>query len=247
MDTLNPTKHNFVYDYETDRQKKFIALILFLSSVLVFAFSVVGLLDYFSIHTSELLKNLLGYTNKWSTSYGPDWFVGLNKDVSALGGFPLVPIFFTIAVIYYHLRRESRRLWRLAFIVLAGAFLMLTTKLIFADDLDSSLLELIIGSISSFPSGHAMMGTIFYGTLAVTISRRQHSRKTKRLTIITGIVIIILIGISRVLPGTHTLKEVIAGWSLGLAWLCFCWFLERYIKKGRDLQKRSQHIPHIKT
>jgi undecaprenyl-diphosphatase len=247
MDTVNTAKYNFVYDYETDRQKKIIALIIFLSSLLVFAFSVVGLLDYFSIHTSELLKNLLGYTNKWSTSYGPDWFVGLNKDVSALGGVPLLPIFFTIAIIYYHLRRESRRLWRLVFIVLAGAFLMLMTKLIFSDGIDNSPFEIIIGSISSFPSGHAMMGTIFYGTLAVTISRRQHSRKTKRLTLITGIVLIILIGISRVLPGTHTLNEVIAGWSLGLIWLCFCWFLERYIKKGRDLQKRSQHIPQIKT
>lgn len=246
MDTLNPAKNNFIYDYEADRQKKFIALIIFLSSVLVFAFSVFGLIDPISNKTSKLLQNFLGFTNKWSTSYGPQWFVGLNKDVSALGGFPLVPIFFTIAVTYYHLRRESRRLWRLTFIVLAGAFLMLTTKLFFADEFDTSAFELIIGSVSSFPSGHAMMGTIFYGTLAVTISRRQHSRKTKRLTIISGIVIILLIGISRILPGTHTLNEVIAGWSLGLAWLCFCWFLERYIKKGRDQQRRSQHIPEIK-
>jgi len=247
MDTLNPAKHNFVYDDEADRQKKFIALIIFLSSLLVFAFSVVGLIDPISNKTSDLLQNFLGFTNKWSTSYGPEWFVGLNKEISALGGFLLLFIFFTIIITYYHLRRESRRLWRFAFVVFVGAFIMLSTKIIFAEELIDEPLKLIIGSISSYPSGHAMMSTIFYGTLSVTISRRQHSQKTKRLTLISGIVIIILIGIGRILPGIHTLNEVLAGWSLGLAWLSFCWLLERYIKKARYQKKELQNSDHIKT
>ena len=75
------------------------------------------------------------------------------------------------------------------------------------------------------------MGTIFYTTLAVTISRRQHSNKTRRLTFISGIVIVFLIGISRILPGNHSVADVIAGWSLGMIWLCLCWILERRIKK----------------
>lgn len=239
MDTLNSVKYNFVYDYEADRQKKLIALILFISSSLLFASSVVGLTDFISVHVSKSLEYYLGLTNKWSTTFGPEWFVSLNKDVSALGGFLLISIFFTITIVYYKLRRESRRLWRLAFIVLMGALIMLIVKMFVSNELIDDHSEIIIGTVSSFPSGHAMMGTIFYGTLAVTISRRQHSKKTKRLTLISGIVIIILIGISRVLPGIHTLNEVIAGWSLGLVWLCICWFLERYIRNASALQKKS--------
>jgi undecaprenyl-diphosphatase len=246
MDTINSSNYNFLYDYEFDRQKKFIALVIFISSSLVFVFSAVGLTDFISNQTSEFLKIHLGLTNKWSTTFGPEWFVSLNKDVSALGGFLLISIFFTITIIYYRLRKESRRLWRFAFIVLMGAIMMLIVKMIVSNELIDDHSEIIIGTVSSFPSGHAMMGTIFYGTLAVTISRRQHSKRTKRLTLFSGIVIIILIGISRVLPGIHTLNEVIAGWSLGLTWLCLCWFLERYIKNARALQKNSNHSPNTK-
>ncbi|NUM63369.1 MAG: phosphatase PAP2 family protein [Ignavibacteriaceae bacterium] len=119
---------------------------------------------------------------------------------------------------------------------------MLIAKYFFAPDVQSEQFDFFNATEYKLPSGHAMMGTIFYLTLAVTISRRQHSSKTKRLTIISGVVLIILIGISRILPGIHSLKDVVAGWSLGLVWLCLCWFVERYIKKASDLQKRSQQV-----
>jgi undecaprenyl-diphosphatase len=183
--------------------------------------------------TAIILQEQLGFTNKWSKSFGPEWFVDINKDFSALGGLPLVSIFVVIIVSYYNLRNESRRLWRFLFILVLGAVLMYTVKLIFASDFPDDIKEFIICSVSSFPSGHAMMGAIFYTTLAVTISRRQHSKRTKRLTIISGLIIILIIGICRVLPGIHNLKDVIAGWSLGFAWLSFCWLLERHIKKNQ--------------
>jgi len=237
MDQQKPSKYNPVKDFEAERRNKFIALIIFFSSLLIFALTVIGVTDSISNHTSEFLLNHLGLTNKWSTSFGPEWFVGLNKNISALGGFPLLPIFFTIVVTYYYLCEESGRLWRLVFIVLGGVFLMLIVKLNFAVEIENIAFKLIIGSISSFPSGHSMMGTIFYGSLAVTISRIQHSRKTKMFILITGAIIIIFIMISRILPGIHTLNDVIAGWSLGLAWLSFCWILEKYFRKTRGLKK----------
>ena len=227
-------KHQHIFDYEADRQSKYWALIILISSILLFSFSALGLLDWLSNLTSNFLLDNLGYTNKWSKSFGPEWFVKLNTEFSALGGFPLMFIFITVVVIYYHLRRETRRLWRLLFIIVVGGLLLLVTKIVFAPEIPDEPFEIMTNQISSFPSGHAMMGTIFYATLAVIISRRQHSRKTKRLTLITGIVIIILIGISRILPGTHSATEVIAGWTLGLIWLCLCWILERKIKRGLD-------------
>ncbi|MCE7857943.1 MAG: phosphatase PAP2 family protein, partial [Ignavibacteria bacterium CHB3] len=139
-------------------------------------------------------------------------------------------------------RKQSKRLWRLVFIIVGGGLILLIAKYFFAPDVQSEQFDFFNATEYKLPSGHAMMGTIFYLTLAVTISRRQHSSKTKRLTIISGVVLIILIGISRILPGIHSLKDVVAGWSLGLVWLCLCWFVERYIKKASDLQKRSQQV-----
>ncbi len=217
--------------YEADRRSKYRALIILVSSLLIFASSALGLFNWLSDFTSSFLESNLGFTNKWSKSIGPEWFVGLNKDVAALGGFPLLFIFLIIIIIYYKLRKQSRRLWRLLFIMVGGGILMLVTKTFFAHEIPDDPIEIVTNSISSFPSGHAMMGTIFYTTLAVTISRRQHSNKTRRFTLISGIVIVLLIGISRILPGNHSVADVFAGWSLGMIWLCLCWILERRIKK----------------
>jgi undecaprenyl-diphosphatase len=218
-------------DYETERQKKYYTLILLISSSLIFLISALGLFDWLSDLTSSFLESNLGFTNKWSKSIGPEWFVGLNKDVAALGGFPVLFIFMAIIIIYYNLRKESRRLWRLLFIMVGGCVLMLIAKTFFAHEIPDDPIEIVTNSISSFPSGHAMIGAIFYTTLAVTISRRQHSHKTKRFTLISGVVIIFLIGISRILPANHSVADVFAGWSLGVIWLCLCWILERRIKK----------------
>jgi len=224
-------KSQYIFNYEADRQSKYWALIILMSSILLFVISALGFLDGLSNSISNFLLINLGYTNKWSKSYGPQWFVNLNSEVSALGGFPLMFIFIVIIVTYYHLRKETRRLWRLLFIIIVGGFLLLITKLIFAPEIPDEPFEIMTNQISSFPSGHAVMGTIFYITLAVAISRRQHSQKTKRLTLITGAIIVFLIGISRIIPGNHTVKEIVAGWSLGMIWLCLCWILERKIKR----------------
>lgn len=221
-----------IQDFETDRRNKYKALIILLSSSVIFLCTLLGITDGLSEQTSVLLQEKLGFTNKWSKSFGPAWFVDINKDFSALGGLPLISVFVVIIVIYYNLRNESGRLWRFLFILVMGSILMYSAKLIFASSFPDDIKEFIICSVSSFPSGHAMMGTIFYTTMAVTISRRQHSKRTKRLTIISALIIILIIGICRVLPGIHNLKDVIAGWSLGFAWLSFCWLLERYIKKN---------------
>ena len=220
-----------------ERRKEYLALVILLGSTFVFTLTFLGLTNGFSEHLSSLLLKKLGYTNRWSTYYGPEWFVDLNKEFSALGNFPLMFIFLTVSIIYYHLRRESIRLWRLLLIIVVGGLLLFCAKIIFAPEIPDEPFEIMTNQISSFPSGHAMMGTIFYITLSVTISRRQHSRKTKRLTLITGVIITLLIGISRILPGIHTLKDVLAGWSLGLIWLCVCWFLDRVIK--RHLRKET--------
>jgi undecaprenyl-diphosphatase len=224
-------KYKHIFNYKVDIQSSYRALIILVCSIIIFLLSALGLFDWLSYIVSSALLENLGYTNKWSTYFGPEWFIGINNDISALGGFPLLFIFLVIIILYYYLRKESRRLWRLLFIMVGAGIVMLIAKTTFAHEIPDDPIEILTNQISPFPSGHAMMGTIFYTALAVTISRRQHSHKTKRLTLISSIVIVLLIGVSRILPGHHSVADVFAGWSLGLIWLCLCWILERRIKK----------------
>lgn len=235
-----------LFNYKADRRSKYIALIFLISSFIMFTMSAIGFFDWVSYGLSDFLLDKLGYTNKWSNTYGPQWLVNLNFQIAALGGSLLLFIFFTFTILYYNLRSEDKRLWRLVFVIVGGGILLLITKVIFAPTVPDDFIDIIIDDISAFPSGHTMMATIFYGTLAVTISRRQHSNQTKKLTLIAGTILIILIGLSRIIPANHTLKEIIAGWSLGLIWLTLCWFLDQYLKKIRDERKRNSALNNIK-
>jgi undecaprenyl-diphosphatase len=233
MDEHVINRKHYVYNYETDRQKKVWAFIILSISLFTFLLTLIGFTDGLSQMVALLLKNKLGFTNKWTNTYGPEWWVSANKDIAALAGKVVLLIFTLILIGYFTIRIKQRRLWKFIFILFGGAALMIFFKILFAEELPYEPMHLFTTTFSNYPSGHAMMGTIFYLTLAVYISRAQHSLKTKRFTLIASVVLVVLIGFSRFLIGKHTVSEVLAGWSLGLIWLCFCWFLDRYIKKKR--------------
>lgn len=90
----------------------------------------------------------------------------------------------------------------------------------------------------SFPSGHAMFSITFYGMLVYLL---YHAIKNKGLkwSLITLLVILMLIiGFSRVYLRVHYASDVIAGFCVGFMWLVFTiWLLnrmERFSRKKLD-------------
>ncbi|MFC3885203.1 phosphatase PAP2 family protein [Bacillus songklensis] len=72
----------------------------------------------------------------------------------------------------------------------------------------------------SFPSGHAMNSMAFYGCLALLLVIYCREKKTLRLTIhILLLILILLIGTSRIYLGVHYFTDILAGYSMGFAWL----------------------------
>jgi membrane-associated phospholipid phosphatase len=70
----------------------------------------------------------------------------------------------------------------------------------------------------SFPSGHANGGLIFYFMLAILIGRMltmQNNKTTALLVRAGAVVLVLLIGFSRVYLGVHYPSDVLAGWLLG--------------------------------
>lgn len=76
--------------------------------------------------------------------------------------------------------------------------------------------------LGGFPSGHALFAGAVYGMLAWL--GRRHGRL--EVTAIS-IVVILLVGLTRVLSGSHTPSEVLGGYLLGGAWLCFVVSVDR--------------------
>ncbi len=67
----------------------------------------------------------------------------------------------------------------------------------------------------SFPSGHSALGMVAYGVLAVLVSRTRLPIAVRRIVIVALVVLIGLIGLSRVWLGVHYPTDVLAGWAAG--------------------------------
>ena len=69
----------------------------------------------------------------------------------------------------------------------------------------------------SFPSGHAMVSFCFYGLIIYFI--HKSNLKHKRIYEILLIVIIVLIGLTRIYLGVHYFSDIIGGFLFGLLYL----------------------------
>ncbi|MER2121085.1 MAG: phosphatase PAP2 family protein [Solibacillus sp.] len=78
----------------------------------------------------------------------------------------------------------------------------------------------------SFPSGHAQISVLFFLTLAYLISIWLKNKKWKFTTYGLMLVLIFLIGLSRIAEGRHYATDVLAGWSIGYTWfiICVLWY-----------------------
>jgi len=168
-----------VYSYEKDRQKLKFAYFLLSTASVVFFLTLIGITDGVSEWINNFLLDNLGYTNKWSTNYGSPSLVHTLSDLSALGGKVLLFIVTTLTVVYYAIRKENKLLWKFLTVIIGGSFLLLFTKIIFADDVPYEPIDILVSNISTYPSGHAFSAMLFYLTIAVLLTRKQRRSEVR--------------------------------------------------------------------
>ncbi len=137
---------------------------------------------------------------------------------SALGDAAVVVPVFLVVLITLVLRRE----WRTAgYWVAAIAAAEISVKLLkFAVQRARpvSVYEGIEGF--SFPSSHATLGIVVYGFLTYLVCRGRQRVAQFRIAVVSASVIV-LIAFSRLYLGVHWFSDIVAGLSLGTAWIAF--------------------------
>jgi membrane-associated phospholipid phosphatase len=74
-------------------------------------------------------------------------------------------------------------------------------------------------STYSFPSGHAVASTVFYGVMCMLVFTHARSRAVRWVAAVFAVVMVLLVAFCRVYLGAHYLSDVIAGVAVGIACL----------------------------
>jgi len=164
---------------------------------------------------------------------GPAEMESVVRDLTSLGGRPVLTL-VTLAVSgFFLLRRQFGPLLLLWVVVIGGYLLMSELKTFFARPRPEEALRLTGGASPSFPSGHAMMSTMIYMTLAIISAEFQEDRRLRFYLVGFAAFLAALIGLTRVILGAHFPSDVVAGWTLGLGWSLLCWLFAHRLRRHR--------------
>ena len=95
----------------------------------------------------------------------------------------------------------------------------------------------------AFPSGHAVVSLIFYGMIGLFLWKLLKKRWQKLTATIAAIILVFLIGFSRVYLGVHWTSDVVAGWAIGFSILAlfatYFWELEKFNPELKKTIRKS--------
>jgi undecaprenyl-diphosphatase len=162
--------------------------------------------------------------------------------VTALGDYWVVLPLLAVAVTFFYLKG-----WRLSAMLLlvstaGSAVLTNVLKSVFERARPELFESGYHASFYSFPSGHATVAVGFYGMLTVVLAYRLHGR-ARWAVAISGLLVVLLIGFSRLYLGVHYPTDIVAGYLAALLWLvCVCavyalWLSVRGLRAAESSRK----------
>ena len=157
------------------------------------------------------------------------------KFISLLASLPLVTGICLFMALFFAWKRSGYRLMALILTIPVGMLMNGMLKYAFhrsRPSWDDPIL--IIGSFG-FPSSHAMAATLLYGFIAAFGVREVQAWRWRVLVVLSAILLVLLIGFSRLYLGVHYLSDVLAGIAAGSAWLALCLIAVGTLRRHRSI------------
>lgn len=194
---------------------------------------------------TPLLSFDLWVARQGTSMIGPHpWLVAVVKAVTRLGGGPVLwPIVLLVAVVL--LVRRQIRLAACLLVASSGALILVPVlKILIGRARPVISHPLAVAPRNSFPSGHAFGSIACYGALLLVLLPALPERARGPVRWAT-VALIAAIGTTRVLLGVHFVSDVLAAWSLGVAWLgivTYAFELSRYWEGRRVPQPLTEGL-----
>jgi undecaprenyl-diphosphatase len=158
----------------------------------------------------------------WFHAHATPAFTRVMRFVSTAGGLAGTSLMGALLAVWFWRRRL--RGWLLVTLVAVpgGLLLNVLLKHAFHRVRPSFPDPLVTLETYSFPSGHAMASTVFFGLLGCFLAQRLRSVPARALAVGACVAMVVLVAVSRLYLGAHYLSDVLAGAAEGCAWLATC-------------------------
>lgn len=157
---------------------------------------------------------------------GPAWLPSMMRDMTALGGGPVLTIVVTLVSTFLILKRQWRAAALVVVAIVSGSLAIATLKWLFARARPDIVDHLVTVTSRSFPSGHAGNSAIVYLTLASLLFPIIRETRLRVFVLVAALLLVATIGVSRVYLGVHWPSDVLAGWLFGTLWALAWWWIE---------------------
>lgn len=159
------------------------------------------------------------------------------KLITYLGNVTGVVIFLGVVILVLVLLKKYKYIIPILISSLFGEGFVFIIKLLAQRNRPPIENALLTETDFSFPSGHSMAAVVVYGFIFYFLVKNIKKKGYRIGVGILGVIIILLIGFSRLYLGVHWPTDVLASYLLGGSWVCFvigCIQGWKYIKRGLD-------------
>ncbi|MBN8528973.1 MAG: phosphatase PAP2 family protein [Caulobacterales bacterium] len=171
---------------------------------------------------------------------GPWWLREAALDITSLGGIAVLSLFAVATVGFLLIQRRRLSALLLALGLAGGVALSEGLKALFERERPPAAYQAVETLNASFPSGHALMSTVFYLSVAVMLARAFPTKRLKAYVLGVGMTLAGLVGLTRVYLGAHWATDVLAGWCVGAAWAMALW-LAAYAATRLQARRAPSH------
>lgn len=196
----------------------------------------------------RILAWLRPYADQPSQPRGPWWLHEAAVDITSLGGISVLGLLALIATGL--LLMLGKRLSALILVLGLAGGVMLSEglKAVFDRARPPEIYQAVDTLNASFPSGHALLSTVFYLSVGVMLTRAFAHRHLKAYAMGAAISIALLIGITRVYLGAHWASDVLGGWSVGAAFAMLLWLFAYMVERRQKVMlSRLQDVASTKV
>ena len=173
----------------------------------------------------HILSLMRPYADDPGRPWGPWWLKEAAADITSLGGISVLGLFALIVIVFLLSQRKWLSSLLLVVGLAGGVVLSEGLKAVFERARPPAAMQAVETINASFPSGHALLSTVFYLTVAVMLTRAFPRERFKVFVLGVGILMALLVGLTRIYLGAHWATDVFAGWAVGAAWAMALWLV----------------------